>query len=150
MVNFKVGDVVERFDDDFLQLVGPGPHIVTGVNTAGWLQINRWKAYSGDEYPWYPDYFTLVDGGYDELPPAPKSVLYFNSIRSEGNDQCITVRPDDDPRYEGTLCISVHPRGDYTGYQSVALDPDAALQLAHDLHRMAMEIKRKGKHNGYL
>lgn len=81
----------------------------------------------------------------DPLPPAPESVMYFNSIRDKGNDQCITVGPVNDPYYAGTLCISVHPRGDYEGYQSVALDPDAALQLAHDLNRMAMEIKRKEK-----
>lgn len=75
MVNFKVGDVVERLDDGFLQqLVGPGPYIVTGVNTTGWLQINGWCDRAGNEYPWYAKYFTLVDGGDDELPPAPERV----------------------------------------------------------------------------
>ena len=32
-----------------------------------------------------------------------------------------------------------------TKLQSECVDPDSALQLAHDLRRMAMEIKRKEK-----
>lgn len=89
--------------------------------------------------------FALIEEQDDPLPPAPESVVYFNSVRDDDNDQCLTVDFDDDPMYAGTLCVSVHPRGDYENCYSVSFDPDAALQLAHDLNRMAMEIKRKEK-----
>lgn len=87
--------------------------------------------------------FTPLIEQDDPLPPAPESAMYFNSGRDEGNDQCLTVDFDDNPMYAGTLCVSVHPRGDYENYYSVSFDPDAALQLAHDLNRMANEIKRR-------
>lgn len=92
--------------------------------------------------------FTPLIEQDDPLPPAPESVVYFNSVRDDDNDQCLTVDFDDNPMYAGTLCVSVHPRGDYENYYSVSFDPDAALQLAHDLNRMANEIKRKEKQRG--
>lgn len=79
MGNFKIGDVVKRrLDAGFLHTVGPEPHVVTGVDANGWLQINHWWGWSGHAYPWSPQYFTLVDGVDDELPPAPENGLYFN------------------------------------------------------------------------
>lgn len=139
MHNFKVGDVVERVDAGNYSGMPSGKQgIITEVSRNGSnVRINGYGSW------WHLAKSLRAVEQDDPLPPAPESVMYFNSIRDEGNDQCITVRPDNDPYYTGTLCISVHPRGDYAGYQSVALDPDAALQLAHDLRRMAMEIKRK-------
>lgn len=137
MGNFKIGDTVERVLAGAGGLLVGERGIVTGVGF-GYVLIagkGSWKHAL--------ELLRLVEEQDDPLPPAPESVMYFNSIRDKGNDQCITVRPDDDPRYEGTLCISIHPRGDYNEYNSVVLDPDAALQLAHDLRRMAMEIRRK-------
>lgn len=149
MSKFKVGDVVQREShrSDITKYLGcgnNGAYTVTDVNSLGnWIQLDGWDDAGKDRYPWYFNNFVLAES--DELPPAPESVMYFNSIRDEGNDQCITVRYDNGPYYAGTLCISVLPRGDYAGYKSVVLDPDAVLQLAHDLRRMAMSIKKKGK-----
>lgn len=141
MVNFKVGDAVKRvynYDAPGGLPVGE-VGIVSVLRGTGFVEI---EGYGG----WLHNTENLESVTWDdELPPAPESVMYFNSIRDERNDQCITAGPDNDPYYAGTLCTSVHPRGDYAGYQSVSLDPDAALQLAHDLRRMAMEIRRKEK-----
>lgn len=139
MHNFKVGDVVERVDDQCYAGLPAGEHGVVSRVLGIAVEIHGY----GDWWH-HIDSLRLVEQD-DPLPPAPEGVMYFNSIRDKGNDQCITVRPDDDPHYAGTICISVHPSGNYNEYKCVALDPDAALQLAHDLNRMAMEIKRKGR-----
>ena len=141
MGNFKVGDTVERIIGGCYSGLPRGKQgIITEVSWDGSdVRINGFGSW------WHSAESLRAVEQDDPLPPAPESVVYFNSIRDKGNDQCITVGPDDDPRYEGMLCISVHPRGDYNEYKSVVLDPDAALQLAHDLRRMAMEIKRKEK-----
>ncbi|QHJ80658.1 MAG: hypothetical protein [Caudoviricetes sp.] len=145
MNNFKIGDVVERLDDDFLSLVGPGPHVVTGVGTYGWLQINDWCDRSGNTHPWSPQYFTLVDGGDDELPPAPESVRY-----NEGTDAYpLEVKSlEANPYYPRRIRIGILCGTSDVSHKYHAVDPDTALQLAHDLTRMAMEIKRKEKQNG--
>lgn len=85
-------------------------------------------------------YFWEVIEEADELPPAPESTLYMSSagrrkltVSSISGVVQLNVRLRDSSGYEDTL-----------GY---ALDPDAALQLAHDLRRMAMDIKRKEKAN---
>ena len=79
--------------------------------------------------------FELVGEQDDLLPPAPESVRYYTSP-AEMNylDIYMTIC--------GELCIAATSDRD-TFYNH--LDADAALQLAHDLTRMAMEIKRKQK-----
>lgn len=152
MTKFKVGDIVVGNQDNELkgveqgqlyevvatEAVGAYDYIMTDLSLGCWVLSERFDLYKAAPYQEEQD---------DPLPPAPESVVYFNSVRDEGNDQCLTVDFDDNPIYAGTLCVSVHPRGDYENYYSVSFDPDAALQLAHDLTRMAMEIKRKEKQN---
>lgn len=145
MGNFKAGDVVVCMDNTrYTSQVKLGvPKVVRSVSPCGkYLRVFRDDSQEIGGY-YAEDFILFQEEQDDPLPPAPESVMYFNSIRDKGNDQYITVRPDNDPCYAGMLCISVHPRGDYAGYKSVCLDPDAALQLAHDLNRMANEIKRK-------
>ena len=145
MHNFKAGNVVVCMDNTrYTSQVKLGvPKVVQSVSLCGkYLRVFRDDNQEIGGY-YAEDFILFQEDQDDPLPPAPKLVLYFNSIRDKGNDQCITVRPDNDPCYAGTLCISVHPRGDYAGYQSVCLDPDAALQLAYDMLSMAMEIWRK-------
>lgn len=143
MSNFKIGDVVKRLDAGFLHHVGPEPHVVTGVTTDGWLQVNHWRGLSGQEYPWYAKYFTLVDGGDDELPPAPESVLY-NARSDKGcNLEVASLKANE--YYDARIRIGVWNNCGAKQGKVTCLTPDAALQLAHDLRRMAMEIKRKEK-----
>lgn len=141
MHNFKVGDVVERLDDVFLHLVGPGPHVVTGVDTTGRLQINDWCGWCGITHPWCAEYFTLVEAGDDELPPAPESVRY----NDEYPDRTIYEQTWLDVK-RNTHRIYLES-GQYGTSRGVGMEisPEAALQLAHDLNRMAMEIRRKEK-----
>lgn len=93
--------------------------------------------------------FVLVEGAEveqdDPLPPAPESVRYnegaggfpfeVKSLRANAyHPNRIRL---------GVLC------GDLAiTHKYVVIDPNTALQLAHDLNRMANEIKRKGKQNG--
>lgn len=82
--------------------------------------------------------FTALVEQDDPLPPAPESVLYVNKWRWG-----VGVRNRGDEVQIGTG----NPNNCNHGWTYATLDPDAALQLAHDLNRMANEIKRKEKQN---
>lgn len=71
----------------------------------------------------------------------------MNSKRDSGNDQRLVLEKDNGCG-EGLMYIGVIPRKGSTRAQEeigINIDPDSALQLAHDLRRMAMEVKRKKK-----
>lgn len=80
--------------------------------------------------------FTPLIEQDDPLPPAPESALYVNKWRWG-----VGVRNLGDEVQIGTG----NPNSCKHGWTYATLDPDAALQLAHDLNRMANEIKRKEK-----
>ncbi|UZT29365.1 hypothetical protein [Klebsiella phage SDFMU_Pkc] len=83
----------------------------------------------------------------DELPPVPDKVAYMNSKRDRGNDQRLVLEKDNGGG-EGLMYIGVIPRKGSTRAQEeigINIDPDSALQLAHDLRRMAMSVKREQK-----
>lgn len=160
MSMFKVGDKVVRKewcgeDEYFISKLGGSPYyIVTSVSAGGrFIQVDGFITRS-DRHPWYVNNFELYQEPKDEeLPPAPESVVYFNSVRDKGNDQRLELSincaaADFNPEAAGNLGLSIIPR---TGSSratlaiGVNLSPDAALQLAHDLRRMAMDIKRKEK-----
>lgn len=92
-----------------------------------------------DPYPWYADNFELYQEPEEELPPVPDSVSYLK----ENGRRKLVARINGD---SVNVLLSLSYRGiiDAVGYN---MEPDAALQLAHDLRRMAMEIKRKEKAN---
>lgn len=164
MSKFKVGDKVVRklrkdnsafnlYQGDFVY------YTVTAVSASGhWLQLDNYTYKDGggeDPYPWYANNFELYkESEDDELPPVPDSVMYFNSVRDEDNDQRLVVQmtssdagkwSDEANAHIGVMVI---PRtGSTLSHNAIGinLSPDAALQLAHDLRRMAMDIKRKGK-----
>ncbi len=75
--------------------------------------------------------------------------MYFNSTSHANNHQHLLVQPH--WNLDEHLTIAVIKSGckfdshNYGDVLSINLDPDAALQLAHDLRRMAMDIKRKQK-----
>ena len=115
-------------------------------STGYWLQVNGvTKRYN--EHPWVCDNFELYQEPKDELPPVPDTVAYMNSKRDPGNDQRLVLNKDNGDG-EGLMYIGVIPRKGSTRAKveiGINIDPDSALQLAHDLRRMAMEIKRKEK-----
>lgn len=154
MYKFKVGDKVVRSTDCNSEIfslhVGKKDYYtVTGVSNSGmWLQLDC-KTREGDNYPWLAAYCELYQEPEDELPPVPDSVMYYNSTAGEDNFQHMLVQPHWE--LEGHLSISIVKSGikfdplAYGDVLSLNLEPDAALQLAHDLRRMAMEVKRKEK-----
>lgn len=149
---FKVGDKVVRTkdcgkDENFLSKVGQDIYYtVTSITGGCWLQVDGWVD-GDDKHPWYSSNFELYQEPGDELPPVPASVAYMNSKRDPGNDQRLVIDKDNGDG-EGLMYIGVIPRKGSTRARveiGINIDPDSALQLAHDLRRMAMEIKRKEK-----
>lgn len=150
---FKVGDKVVRTkdcgkDENFLSKVGQDIYYtVTSITGGCWLQVDGWVD-GDDKHPWYSSNFELYQELEDEeLPPVPASVTYMNSKRDSGNDQRLVLEKDNGCG-EGLMYIGVIPRKGSTRAQEeigINIDPDSALQLAHDLRRMAMDIKRKEK-----
>lgn len=154
MHKFKVGDKVVRKEDmgkdTFFQerLGSKIYYVVTSVSSGGyWLQLDGWCS-NHNTHPWYVLNFELYKEPEDEkLPPVPASVAYMNSKRDPGNDQRL-VLDKDNGEGEGLMYIGVVPRKGSTRAPmeiGINIDPDSALQLAHDLRRMAMDIKRKEK-----
>lgn len=149
MNNFKIGDVVERRDSHnsggFLRTIGPGPYVVTAVSSAGgWLCINSWDDGGRDRHPWPAKRFNLVTEQDDPLPPAPESVRYNDDYpdRTAYKQTWLDIK-----RCTHRIYLESGQYGTGHGV-GMEITPDAALQLAHDLTRMAMEIKRKEKANG--
>jgi hypothetical protein len=153
MSKFKVGDKVVRKahknTSSFKSYMGDfAYYVITDITTSGhWLQLDNFTDGGADPYPWYADNFELYQEPKDELPPVPDKVAYMNSKRDPGNDQRL-VLDKDNGEGEGLMYIGVIPRKGSTRAQmeiGINIDPDSALQLAHDLRRMAMDIKRKEK-----
>uniref|UniRef100_A0AB74UQ72 Uncharacterized protein n=1 Tax=Klebsiella phage Hope TaxID=3350564 RepID=A0AB74UQ72_9CAUD len=155
MSKFKVGDkvvAVGAAGTGFMALLRHNQGVkdyytVTNISASGyWLQLDGMQRYR-DPTPWRAEDFELYQEPDDGLPPVPDSVSYMNSKRDRGNDQRL-ILDKDNGEGEGLMYIGVIPRKGSTRAQmeiGINIDPDSALQLAHDLRRMAMEIKRKGK-----
>ena len=153
MSKFKVGDKVVRLDSTptelFRKILGSKKYyIVTYVSDCGrWIQVDGVQHLS-DAAPWGTINFELYQEPVDdELPPVPSSVTYLNTERDPGNDQRLVLER---PSWleEGLLYIGIIPNYGSTRAEwgiGINMNPDAALQLAHDLRRMAMDIKRKEK-----
>lgn len=151
MRKFKVGDKVVRAvccseDEDFLNMLGEAAYYtVTSVHPMSyWLQVNGVsKRY--DKHPWCRINFELYQEPDDELPPVPDSVYYpdmytlLTGLPAVGGTSGLTVWKS--PYTSEAISLSIDDS------KWTRLDADAALQLAHDLRRMAMDIKRKEKAN---
>lgn len=141
MTKFKVGDTVKCIDGD-----GGIPElrvgaIITVTGTEGeYVQLAhdpRWLC---------AERFVLLRPAPvdEELPPAPASVMYFNSNPTKDNDQRLIVNT----AFAGEVVVNVVRRGcqynpyDPTNVLSVGLEPDDAIQLAHDIYRMARAAKK--------
>nr|UVM86253.1 MAG: hypothetical protein [Bacteriophage sp.] len=144
---FKVGDKVVRtkkIDGKTMRgeivTKGPGPAIYIKLTEGAGL-YNAGDIYGGSIYFW-----EVVEEA-DELPPVPDKVAYMNSKRDRGNDQRLVLEKDNGDG-EGLMYIGVVPKKGSTRAKveiGINIDPDSALQLAHDLRRMAMSVKREQK-----
>lgn len=132
MGNFKIGDTVRR--------VGTwGSPVGLPVGEVGIVSVLRGNDFV--KIKGYGDWLhtteslELVTQDDDELPPAPESVLYLKDDGQRKLTACM---------YPSSVGIKIHLEYPSTvkclGY---SMEPDAALQLAHDLNRMANEIKRR-------
>lgn len=144
---FKVGDKVQRINKIEGktmrgEIVTKGPGLYIDIKLTEGAGIH----YAGDIYDGSADFWQLIEE-VDELPPVPNSVTYMNFKRDRGNDQRL-VLDKDNGFGEGLMYIGVIPRKGSTRAREeigINIDPDAALQLAHDLRRMAMSVKREQK-----
>lgn len=147
MSKFKVGDKVVRTVESpaFRLIQGVKEYyIVTDVGTGGyWLQLDGVRD-KEDPRPWYWNNFELYqEPGDDELPPVPDSVYYpdmfelLTGIRAAGGTSGLTLRKS--PYTPSAVSLSIDDS------KWTRLDADTALQLAHDIRRMAMDIRRKEK-----
>lgn len=144
---FKVGDKVQRINKiegktmrGEVVTKGPGLYIDIKLNEGAGIH------YAGDIYSGSADFWQLIEE-VDELPPVPNSATYMNFKRDRGNDQRLVLEKDNGLG-EGLMYIGVIPRKGSTRAREeigINIDPDAALQLAHDLRRMAMSVKRERK-----
>lgn len=149
MSKFKVGDkVVGEAGPGFMELLRYNQGVkdyytVTRTSAGGfWLQLDG-VVRCGDPVPWCSEYFELYQEPDDELPPVPDSVYYpdmytlLTGQQAVGGTSGLTVRKS--PYTSEAISLSIDDS------KWTRLDADAALQLAHDLRRMAMDIKRKEK-----
>lgn len=152
MHKFKVGDkvavVVDTVNSEFMGLLQNTLgvrkyYIITHTSLEGyWLQLDGMACY-GDPVPWCSEYFELYQEPDDELPPVPDSVYYpdmytlLTGLQAVGGTSGLTVRKS--PYTSEAISLSIDDS------KWTRLDADAALQLAHDLRRMAMKIKREQK-----
>lgn len=83
--------------------------------------------------------FRLAKLQDDPLPPVPDSVRYHHWNHSGINaDAYLDV-------HSGHFASGPHIRINDKDNRGITIDADTALQLAHDIRRMAMEIKRNQK-----
>ena len=125
MVNFKIGDVVRVLGkpETLRTIVGvPLKYATLPFATSPsrvWLDNGGWV---------YITELELVDVD-DPLPPAPESGLYFNHNGTRSASLELA---------EGVIALGMN-----ASILKVRLTPETALDLAYDLRRMAMEIRRK-------
>ena len=133
MVNFKAGDVVVCMDNTrYTSQVKLGvPKVVHSVSLCGkYLRVLRDDTRNIGGYP-AENFILFQEEQDDPLPPAPESGLYFN----HDGTRSASLKLE-----EGRIALGMN-----ASILKVRLTPETALDLAYDLRRMAMEIKRKEK-----
>lgn len=142
MSNFKVGDAVVAVREFPGQLTRGKEYTILSISYEGWHRV---RTDNGTVDGFTANAFRLATD--DPLPPVPDKVAYMNSKRDQGNDQRLVLEKDNGLG-EGLMYIGVIPRKGSTRAQEeigINIDPDSALQLAHDIRRMAMSVKREQK-----
>lgn len=147
MSKFKVGDKVRRI----LGLDGDATYgVVVETNPNSRIDVQLTAPAgpytAGHIYLGNSSFWELLEED-DELPPVPDKVAYMNSKRDRGNDQRLVLEKDNGDG-EGLMYIGVVPKKGSTRAKveiGINIDHDSALQLAHDIRRMAMSVKRAQK-----
>lgn len=142
MSNFKVGDAVVAAREFPGQLTWGKEYTILSISYGGWHRV---RTDNGTVDGFTANAFRLATD--DPLPPVPDSVAYLNTKRDPGNDQRLVLERDSETD-EGLLYIGIVPRKGSTRAEreiGINMSPDAALQLAHDIRRMAMAVKREQK-----
>lgn len=150
MHKFKVGDKVVRkpgTNNPLFELYQGAfdYYTITGMSAGSCLlQLDNFIV-GVDGPSWDASNFELYQEPDDELPPVPNSVYYpdmytlLTGLQAVGGTSGLTARKS--PYTPEAISLSIDDS------KWTRLDADAALQLAHDLRRMAMDIKRKEKAN---
>lgn len=142
MSNFKVGDKVVAVREFPGRLTRGKEYTILSISYDHWHRVRTDNGLVGC---FSANAFKLATD--DPLPQVPDSVAYLNTKRDPGNDQRLVLEKNSETN-EGLLYIGIVPRKGSTRAEreiGINMSPDSALQLAHDLRRMAMEVKRKGK-----
>ena len=135
MTKFKSVDKVERKEvvcDSTTLLTGIKQWGIYTVDTVCGDDITLAESFKPD-FTFPSERFELVEEQDDPLPPAPESGVYY----SHNNDRRVTVL------LEEGLPEDVIAVGTDASFMKVRLTAETALVLAHDLNRMANEIKRR-------
>lgn len=144
MGNFKAGDVVVCVDNSrYSNQIKVGvPKVIQSISPCGeYLRVERDDSRGVGGYD-KEDFIIAGTTLDDQLPPAPKSVRYYHrGYHGIHADAYLDV-------HSGHFASGPRIRINEKDNRGITIDADTALQLAHDLRRMAMEIKRKEKHNG--
>lgn len=132
MTTVKVNDRVQ-----YSVTAGPGADYNfaglkgTVLAVTDYIVLVQWD--NGGHYSHSPRYILpLVEPVDDPMPPVPESTMY-----AKAGDRILTLNKCWD-----RVLMRIQLAGEALGY---GLDPDTALGVAHDLTRMAMEIKRQQK-----
>lgn len=142
MSKFKVGDKVVAVREFPGQLTRGKEYTILSISYDHWHRV---RTDNGLVDGFSANAFKLAAD--DPLPPVPNSVTYMNYKRDPGNDQRLVLDKDNGDG-EGLMYIGVIPKKGSTRAKveiGINIDPDSALQLAHDLRRMAMSVKREQK-----
>ena len=137
--HFKVGDKVQRNRKVYGKIMRG---VIVAKNSSDSIDIKLTEgagSYAAGDIYAGSIYFWEVIEEADELPPAPKSVRYHHEHgRGLTSDSYLDV-------YSGSFASGPRIRLRNKDNIGITIDADTALQLAHDLRRMAMDIKRKEK-----
>jgi hypothetical protein len=137
MHNFKVGDVVVCVDNSGRELhLTEGRQYTVTLATAGFLYMVD-NSGRGGIYRF--NRFELCNPKDGELPPAPTSVSYREACTGNLFEARIYEYID------GSKGIHIYTGRHHATAGGVVFDADEVLQLAHDLTRMAMQLKRELK-----
>lgn len=124
---------------------------VTSISSSGeWLSVNYYTMRLGflcDPYPFKSSNFERVEEEADEMPEVNQDVLYFeNYIWEDQPQNCrqiLRVSIDKEMGIQQEFLEIAVGNLEGSRMELFSIDPDQALDLANDLIRMAMHLKRK-------